>query len=208
MNTSRKLIASSLFVVTVVAVAACKGKNESYGTVDTTKAAPAAMDTTHAVTPAPAPAPTLTDANIVAILDVANMSDSAFGAMAVKKAKSAEVKKFARLMEGEHHVLRQQGQQLAKKLNVTPEPPANFDLPDKQKAAMSDLETKTGADFDKAYIDHEVQFHTVVLETATQALTAAQNQELKDLIQKAAPVIQKHLDMAKQIQTKLAGSTT
>ena len=149
MNTSHKLIALSLSVVTLVATAACKAKNESYGTVDTTKAAPAAMDTTRAATPAPAPA--LTDANIVAILDVANMSDSAFGAMAVKKAKSADVKKFARLMEREHHALRQQGQQLAKKLNLTPEPPANFDLPDKQKAAMSDLETKTGADFDKAY---------------------------------------------------------
>jgi hypothetical protein len=42
-----------------------------------------------------------------------------------------------------------------------------------------------------------------LLQTATKALDAAQNQELKDLIKKAAPVVQKHLDRAKQIQQKL-----
>ena len=78
----------------------------------------------------------MTDANIVAILD-ANESDSAFGAMAVKKGKSADVKRFGRLMMGEHHALRVQGQQLAEKLNVTPQPSANFDLPDKQHARTS-----------------------------------------------------------------------
>ena len=42
-----------------------------------------------------------------------------------------------------------------------------------------------------------------MLQTATKALDAAQNQELKDLIKKAAPVIQKHLNQAKQIQQRL-----
>ena len=45
-----------------------------------------------------------------------------------------------------------------------------------------------------------------MLRTATQALNAAQNPELKDLIQKAAPIIQKHLDEAKQIQAKLSST--
>jgi putative membrane protein len=60
-----------------------------------------------------------------------------------------------------------------------------------------------GKTWDKAHIDYEVTYHQAVLETATKALGAAQNQELKDLIQKAAPVIQKHLDRAKEIQQKL-----
>ena len=60
-----------------------------------------------------------------------------------------------------------------------------------------------GKSWDKAYIDFEVAYHQAVLETATKALGAAQNAELKNLIQTAAPVIQRHLDMAKQIQAKL-----
>jgi putative membrane protein len=206
MNASPRFL--SALAIATLAVAACKSKSESYGTVDTAKPAASSTDTSaRAAAPATAPAaPALTDPNIVAILDFANQSDSAFGALAVKKAKSADVKKFARLMEGEHHALRVQGQHLAKKLNVTPQPPANFDMPDKQKAAMSDLESKSGADFDKAYIDHEVQFHQEVIQTAQQAETAAQNPELKALIQKAAPTLQKHLDMAKQIQSKQSGT--
>jgi putative membrane protein len=205
MNTSPRVLTA--LALATLAVAACKSKNESYGTVDTAKPAATTTDTSaRAAAPVAAPAPALTDANIVAILDVANESDSALGALAVKKAKSADVKKFARLMEGEHHMLRVQGQQLAKKLKVTPQPPANFDMPDKEKAAMSDLESKSGADFDKAYIDHEVQFHEQVLQTAQQAEGAAQSPELKALIQKAAPTLQKHLDMAKKIQSKQSGT--
>src|ERR687886_492271 len=78
----------------------------------------------------------MTDANIAAVLDAANESDSAFGALAVRKARSADVKNFGRLMMGEHHALRLQGQQLVRRLGVTPQPPANFDLPNKQRDAM------------------------------------------------------------------------
>ena len=70
----------------------------------------------------------LTDANIVALLDEANMADSAAGALAATKATSKDVKDFAKLMMSEHHALRKQGQELAKKLNVTPAPPANDPL--------------------------------------------------------------------------------
>ena len=49
-----------------------------------------------------------------------------------------------------------------------------------------------GRDFDKAYIDHEVGYHKTLLETATLAMAAAQNAELKNLIQKAAPLLQTH----------------
>jgi putative membrane protein len=186
----------------VVLLSGCKGKNESYGTTDTARMAPPRETAAAAATTPPGGG--LTDANIAAILDVANQSDSAFGALAVKKGKSADVKQFGHLMMGEHHALRQQGQQLVKKLNVTPALPTSFDLPEKQRTAMADLEKKTGADFDKAYIDHEVDYHQQVLETANKALGSAQNQELKDLIQKAAPVIQRHLDRAKEIQKKLS----
>jgi putative membrane protein len=65
--------------------------------------------------------------------------------------------------------------------------------------------TPKGKDWDKAYIDYEVGYHKALLETATKALGAAQNQELKDLIKKAAPVIQHHYDRAEAIQKKLGG---
>ena len=146
----------------------------------------------------------LSDPNIVYILDQANASDSARGRLATTKGTSTDVKNFGRLMVGEHHALRQQGQQLAKKLNVTPQAPPNDQGEAQAKTEMDSLNaTAKGKAWDKAYIDYEVNYHQAVLQTATKALDAAQNQELKDLIKKAAPVIQKHLDHAKQIQQKL-----
>jgi putative membrane protein len=146
----------------------------------------------------------LSDPNIVYILDQANASDSARGRLAMTKGTSTDVKNFGRLMVGEHHALRQQGPQLAKKLNVSPQAPPNDQSEAQAKTEMDSLNaTAKGKAWDKAYIDYEVTYHEALMQTATKALDAAQNQELKDLIKKAAPVVQKHIDHAKQVQQKL-----
>jgi putative membrane protein len=107
-------------------------------------------------------------------------------------------------MMRDHHSLRKQGQDLAKKLNVTPEAPANDDSKASYDKTMKMLNDATkGKDFDKAYIDNEVTYHQALLQTATNAMAAAQNAELKNLIQKAAPAIQAHLDNAQAIQKKM-----
>ena len=181
-------------------VAACsKGEKTS----DSARAADssAAAATTPAATPA---APALTDANIVAILDGANAADSAAGSVAAAKGTAADVKAFGRDMMRDHHALRVAGLDLAKKLNVTPEMPAgdtSATAASKWKDSLTAM--ARGAAWDKAYIDHEVTYHQAVLNTAQTALGAAQNADLKALIQKAAPNIQAHLDHAKQIQSKL-----
>ncbi|HEU5305231.1 MAG TPA: DUF4142 domain-containing protein [Gemmatimonadales bacterium] len=150
----------------------------------------------------------LTDANIVALLDEANAADSTAGALAAKKATNAEVKAFAKLMMGEHHALRAQGQQLAKKLQVTPEPPADDPVQTAAKAEMAALESAPkGVQFDRTYIDQEVAIHKALLDLAKQAHGQAQNEELKKLIEQAQPVIEKHLDMAEKLQQKLGGPT-
>ena len=146
----------------------------------------------------------LTDANIVALLDEANMADSASGAYALTKATNPEVKAFAKLMIGEHHALRQQGQQLAKRLNVTPAPPANDPLKPAVESEMAALRAAPkGAQFDRTYIEQEVTMHKAVLDLAEKAHGAAKNEELKGLIEQAKPVIEKHLERAEEIQKKL-----
>ena len=119
----------ALAAVVWLSLTACGKKDQradtsAIGSGATASAAPAAGSTTGASATAGASA-TLTDPNRVAILDQANAADSARGRLAETKATSADVKNFARMMVGEHHALRQQGQQLAKKLNVTPQPPPN-----------------------------------------------------------------------------------
>lgn len=189
----------AIALVALGTLAACKPKDDAAIRDSAAGAAATTPDSTKV-----AAAPALTDPNIVYILDQANVSDSARGQLAQTKGTSADVKAFGRLMMGEHHALRQQGQQLATKLSVTPLQPAGDESEAQAKTEMDRLTSMAkGKDWDKAYIDYEVTNHQSVLETATKALAAAQNQELKDLITKAAPVIQHHLDRAKEIQKKL-----
>jgi putative membrane protein len=148
----------------------------------------------------------LADANIVALLDEANMADSAAGGLALKKATNPEVKAFAKLMMGEHHALRLAGQQLAKRLNITPQPPPNDpvkSLASQETAALQS--TPKGPEFDRVYIQNEVVAHRAVLDLAKKAHDQAQNDELKKLIEQAQPVIERHLQMAEDIQKKLGG---
>jgi putative membrane protein len=146
----------------------------------------------------------LSDPNIVALLDEANMADSASGAYALGKATDPDVKAFAKLMMGEHHALRAQGQQLAKQLNVTPELPANDPLKPAVASEMAALRAAPkGAQFDRIYIEQEIGIHKAVLDLAGQAHDAAQNEQLKKLIEQAKPVIEKHLDRAEEIGKKL-----
>lgn len=137
------------------------------------------------------------------MLDGADVADSSAGSVAAKKGTAADVKSFAKDMMRDHHALRKAGQDLAKKLNVTPEMPAGDNSAAVAQAWQDSLNAMPkGAAFDKAYIDHEVTYHEALLNTAQAALAAAQNAELKDLITKATPNIQAHLDHAKSIQSK------
>ncbi|HKU60557.1 MAG TPA: DUF4142 domain-containing protein [Gemmatimonadales bacterium] len=196
-------------LVLAVALGACNSHRDR----DVATNTPAAAETgtvsadTAGTTSAAAPSSDLSDANIVALLDHANAADSTAGALAATKATNPQVKQFAKLMMSEHHALRKQGADLAKKLNLTPEPPANDPVtPLAQQETQALQSAPKGAEFDKTYIDQEVGAHQAVLDLAGKAHDEADNAELKALIEKAKPVIEKHLDMAKKLQQKLQGS--
>jgi len=186
--------------------AACsKGadRTDSAGGVDTTASA-AAMPTTST------PAPTmLSDPNIAALMDEASAGDSAAAAVAVKKATNASVRTFARDMIRAHHLLRKEGQDLATKINLIPAAPSGDTLStSSQKWADSLNAMPKGAEFDRAYIDHEVAAQQAVQSLLQTAATSAQDTSLKALITKTQPTIDAHLKRAREIQSKLSGSAT
>jgi len=147
---------------------------------------------------------TLSDANIMALLDEANKADSAAGAAAAQKATSPDVKAFAKEMMIDHHKLREGGAKLAKKLNITPEPPSNDPLaPAAQDESNTLQSTPKGAEFDRVYIEKEVSVHQAVKDLLDQAHRATQNKDIQQLIETATPIIGQHLDHAQRLQKKL-----
>jgi putative membrane protein len=185
-----------------IGLGACGGGNAARDHSAAASDSAAAAKT--AATPATPPKGGLTDSNIVAILDEANKADSAAGALALKKATRPDVKAFAKLMMAEHHALRAAGEALAKQLNVTPKPPEHDPLAGYVRNEAATLQkTPKGPEFDRTYIDNEVSVHQAVLDFANQARVTTQTPELKALIEKAVPVIQKHLQQAESIQKQI-----
>jgi putative membrane protein len=195
-----------MLVVATFAVAACSKKDNYSADTTATSTTTSSMDTStmSASSTANGANGNMSDANIVALLDEANMADSAAGAIAATKGTSSSVRDFAKRMMRDHHQMRAQGQALAKKLNVTPSAPSNDPVQSMAQNETNTLNsTAKGKDFDKAYIDAEVDAHKAVLDLATKAAAQTQTAELKNLIQKAAPVVQAHLTLAESIQKKL-----
>jgi predicted outer membrane protein len=60
-----------------------------------------------------------------------------------------------------------------------------------------------GAQFDRVYIEQEVAAHKAVLDLAGKAHDATNTEQLKTLIEKAKPVIERHLDRAETLQKQL-----
>lgn len=150
----------------------------------------------------------LSDAEIVGKLDAINVADSAHGKIASTKGTSRDVRQFGQLMMSEHHALRAEGQRIANAQNVTPSIPAGDNFVAEADEHLNTLNsTPKGAAWDRAYIDHEVMAHEQALQFAQQAMTATQNAELRSMLEKGGPIIQKHLDRAKEIQKSLAPAT-
>jgi putative membrane protein len=148
----------------------------------------------------------VTDPQIAKIVVTANQVDIDAGKLAVSKATNPEVKKFAQTMVNDHTGVNKQAVALVTKLKVTP---ADNDtaksLYDGGKSNVTNLKGLKGKEFDKAYIDHEVAYHTAVIDAVDNTLIpGAQNAELKALLVKVRPAFVAHLEHAKTIQASLS----
>ena len=147
----------------------------------------------------------LDDPTIVAIFDAANTADIETGTLAADRARSKEVRAYGEMLVRDHKAVRQLGRDLAKKLGVTPTPPADDAGADAHAKAIATLRAEPAADFDHAFLQHEVAFHQSVIDAInTTLLPAIRNEELKALVVKVAPAFEAHRLAAQQLDRLLA----
>jgi putative membrane protein len=150
----------------------------------------------------------LSDAQIAGITAAAHKGEIDAAKMARKQSKNAKVKAFAAQMVKQHTSAMKMETDVASKAGITP---ADSDMSAKITQMNSDtasqLQGLKGAEFDKAYVQAQVDAHTKVLDMLdNQLIPAAQNADLKAQLTKERSVVATHLEHAKKLAASMGGS--
>ncbi len=144
-----------------------------------------------------------TDGQILAFTATANKGEIAEGKLAETKATNAKVKAFARQLVTDHTAMLSEGTSFAKKNNITADSTKD-DVQDLQKDAnneVKELNSKAkGMDWDKNFVDKEIDGHKKVLDKIHDLQNSTQNAQLKEMLTKAAQKVQAHLDKAQALK--------
>jgi putative membrane protein len=144
-----------------------------------------------------------TDASILGFIGANNAGEVREGQLAAKKATNPAVKKFAQQLVTEHRALALEMRSLAGKLSVTPDT-ADGDVHHVMDHARDQIKELTdkpvGADWDKKYIDNQIDDHKDMLDKLQDAAKNTNSAELRGAIEKASGKVQEHLTKAQSIK--------
>jgi putative membrane protein len=154
----------------------------------------------------PASDASLDDAQILAITAAANTAEIEQGRLAQEKAHDPRVRDFGAMMVDHHGEARQDQQ----KLSV--EPTQNADSQRMQRDAedaLRSLKQKSGKDFDRAYLQLQIDEHKKVRdELQDKLLPSAKDSGLKAYLEDIKPKIESHLAQAERLQEELNGTSS
>lgn len=126
------------------------------------------------------------------------MAEVELAQLALKKSQNADVKKFAQTMITDHTKANNELKSLAAKKNIT----LPTDVSSSQKDTMEDLSGLSGAEFDKEYVDTMVSDHESAVELFEDN-TDNSDADIKAFAAKTLPTLKSHLQMIKDIQSKM-----
>lgn len=144
------------------------------------------------------------DATIFAILENAHTAEIESANLAKDRARTKEVKDFANTLVTSHSEARQQGRDLAQKLGITPTPPKNDPDTAAYNEKMTKLRGANANDFDRAFLEDQIQMHTAVSKALQDSIIPQiQSEELKTYATGLVPTVQEHLRNAQELLKKL-----
>ena len=126
---------------------------------------------------------------------IGGMAEVALGKLAQQKSTNTEIQNFGSMMVTDHGKANDELKSIAKAKNITL--PDSVDAEHKQK--MADLSTKTGKDFDRAYVDAMIDGHKKTLMLMQEEAASGKDPDLKAFAAKTAPTVQMHLDAINKI---------
>jgi putative membrane protein len=134
----------------------------------------------------------------------ANLAEIETGKLAQQQASEEQVKEYGEHMVKDHGQMLQEQEKMAKSKGMEmPKQPKK-----EHQAALKKLQNAKGEQFDAAYMSQMVKDHEKTLKLVEEAAQKSKDPELKAMAEKAAPQIEKHLQMAKQLSDRAAAGAT
>ena len=147
---------------------------------------------------------TLSDSNVVSVLDKLDESEMEAAQLAQKKASTSEVKAFAGRVLNEHRELTDANRRLAAQLALQPEQPAlAVQLQQAHEQAVQRLQTISGTAFDRAYVEYEIQQHVRMFNFIEAAAESEGTPQLKQELVRSGPDLLSHISAARALERHL-----
>jgi len=144
---------------------------------------------------------TLSDANVLAMLDIINLSEIDSSNLAQQKAASPYVRTFATLMLSEHTAMMQETRRLAQQINVDPQTPVLASIVGKRhQETMAELRRMSGPDFDQVYLKSQIKLHEQAIDLVQHTADTVHNRRLHDHLKGARQDLLTHLSTASVIE--------
>ncbi|HVF31294.1 MAG TPA: DUF4142 domain-containing protein [Pyrinomonadaceae bacterium] len=127
------------------------------------------------------------------------MAEVELGRLASTKAQNPEVKRFAEMMVADHSKSNDELKALATRKNINL--PTALDA--NHQSVQSRLQTLSGQEFDRAYVQAMVADHEATVQLFESQVSNNGDVEARSFAEKTLPTLRQHLEMIKQIQSKI-----
>jgi putative membrane protein len=146
-----------------------------------------------------------TDMHFIKAASQGGIAEVKMGYMGVQSGTSQEVKNLGQKLIQDHTAANKELEQLAARKGVA----LTGDIDSKHQKELDTLSKLNGAEFDKAYLHHAVMDHQKDIKQYQAAADKATDQDIRAFAQRTIPILQQHLDMAKNAQNMTTtGATT
>jgi putative membrane protein len=158
----------------------------------------AKSDTTGTSTTSATISPTVSKADADFAVNTANagMTEIKAGQLAESSGMAKDVKDYGAMIVKDHTAAANKLKEIADTKHITL--PADLDAD--SQSAISDLQKKTGKDFDKAFLDMMVSDHKKVIKAFEDEAKNGQDADLRAFAENTLHTLRKHLDDAQKCQ--------
>lgn len=162
-----------------------------------------AMDDDFGAQPAP---PTMTDPNVASVISTVNQGAIDVAKLATRTAANAAVRQYAQRLVEEHGNTGERLRNLLQRENIEPVSVAlTRDVADLNRTTLDRFrDYESGAEFDRAFIGHDIATHRWVIDTLEGTLIpSTRDREFRAALVELTGHLREHLNEAQRLQRTL-----